>query len=88
LNITIVIVTSIAGILASYEGLRKPSELWINERNVLYSLKDLQRELDYEAAENGTLQNPDQYFIRLQQILGLSKEKWTNLVSPQKGDKI
>jgi hypothetical protein len=88
LNITIVTVTSIAGILASYEGLRKPSELWINERNVLYSLKDLQRELDYEAAENGTLQNPDQYFIRLQQILGLSKEKWTNLVSPQKGDKI
>jgi len=41
LNITIVIVTAITGILASYEGLRKPSELWVNERNVLYSLKDL-----------------------------------------------
>jgi len=84
LNITIVIVTAITGILASYEGLRKPSELWVNERNVLYSLKDLQRELDYEATENGTLQNPDQYFMRLQQILGESKEKWTDLLNSHK----
>jgi len=81
LNIAIVIITSIAGILASVEGLRKPSELWINERNVLYALIDLQREVEYEAAENGTLENPDEYFTRLQQILGVSKEKWTNLVS-------
>jgi len=81
LNIAIVIVTSIAGILASVEGLRKPSELWINERNVLYALIDLQREVEYEAAENGNLENPDEYFTRLQQILGVSKEKWTNLVS-------
>lgn len=84
MNIAIVIVTAITGILASFEGLRKPSELWINERNVLYSLKDLQREVDYETAENGTLQNSDQYFMRLQQILGVSKEKWTDLLSSQK----
>lgn len=84
LNITIVIVTAITGILASFEGLRKPSELWINERNVLYALIDLQREVDYEAAETGTLQKPDQYFTRLQQILGESKEKWTDLISSQK----
>ena len=84
INIAIVIVTAIAGILASVEGLRKPSELWINERNVLYALIDLQREVEYEAAETDTLQNPDQYFIRLQQILGVSKEKWTDLLSSQK----
>jgi hypothetical protein len=81
LNIAIVIITSIAGILASVEGLRKPSELWINERNVLYALIDLQREVEYVAAEKGNLENPDEYFTRLQQILGVSKEKWTNLVS-------
>lgn len=87
LNIAIVIVTAIAGTLASYEGLRKPSELWINERNVLYALKDLRREVEYEAGETGTLKEPDLYFNRLQQILGVSKEKWTNLVSHQKGEK-
>jgi len=84
LNISIVIVTAITGILASFEGLRKPSELWINERNVLYALIDLQREVDYEAAETGTLQNPDQYFMRLQQILGESKEKWIDLLASKK----
>jgi hypothetical protein len=81
INIAIVVVTATAGILASIEGLRKPSELWINERNVLYALIDLQREVEYEAAENGNLKNTDEYFTRLQQILGVSKEKWTNLVS-------
>jgi len=75
LNITIVIVTATAGILASIEGLRKPSELWINERNVLYALLDLQRDLEYELAETETLKNPDLYFNKLQQILGESKEK-------------
>lgn len=85
INIAIVIVTSIAGLLASVEGLRKPSELWINERNVLYALIDLQREIEYKAAEKGTLKNPDEYFTRLQQILGVSKEKWTNLLSPKSG---
>ena len=40
LNITIVVVTASAGIITSIEGLRKPAELWIHERSVLYALID------------------------------------------------
>ena len=41
LNVTIVVVTASAGVITSIEGLRKPAELWIHERNVLYALKDI-----------------------------------------------
>jgi len=80
LNMIIVVVTASAGVITSIEGLRKPAELWIHERNVLYELKDLQREINYQAAATGTIQDTDNYFQQLQQILGSSKEKWTKQV--------
>ena len=83
LNIAVVFVTTSAGIITSIEGLRKPAELWIHERNLLYSLKDLKRELDYFGEEIKTKGSIDSYFEKLQEILSISQEKWTKKVIPQ-----
>lgn len=87
LNIAIVIATASAGVITSIEGLRKPAELWIHERNILYALTDLQREMNYNAASTGSVDNIDNYFARLQQILGSSQEKWTGTVSAKDPNK-
>lgn len=82
LNLAVVIATASAGIATSVEGLRKPAELWIHERNILYALKDLDREMEYEAAETGSVKDADNYFQRLQQILSASKDEWSGQVMP------
>jgi len=78
----IVVVTASAGVITSIEGLRKPAEMWIHERNVLYALKDLQRDMEFKAAATGVTENVDRYFDQLQYILGASTEKWTKQVTP------
>ncbi|OQZ02932.1 MAG: hypothetical protein B6D34_08730 [Candidatus Brocadia sp. UTAMX1] len=82
LNLAVVFATAIAGIATSIEGLRKPSELWIHERNIFYALTDLEREMNYEASESGGLKNADDYFNRLQYILTTSTENWSRKVKP------
>ena len=44
LNIGVVLTTVAVGVATSIEGLRKPFELWIQERNVLHALQDLKKE--------------------------------------------
>jgi len=87
LNLAVVGATAIAGIATSIEGLRKPSELWIHERRILYDLIDLERMITYEASEPGGLQDVDQYCDRLQQILTVSIEDWSRKVKPPSGCK-
>ena len=76
-TVAIVLTSAAIGIATSFEGLRKPNELWIHERTVYYSLKDLQRELEYHKAELTDSKKSDAYFDRLQSILGSSREKWS-----------
>lgn len=84
-NLAVVIATAAAGVATSIEGLRKPAELWIHERSILYALKDLKREMDYRAAGREPLAI-DRYFDRLQSILTESKENWVKMVeSSDKG---
>ena len=85
-TVGIILTTAAIGIVTSVEGLRKPSELWIHERTIHYSLLDLQRALGYYLAADST--NPEEseptspmdtnaYFERLQSILGSSQDKWS-----------
>ena len=80
LNIAIVVTTAAIGVASSYEGLRKPSELWIMERNLLYSLKDLKRELEFELVGNKDSISATKYFDELQALLGAAGEKWSKNV--------
>ncbi len=80
LNFMIVIIGAIAGVLTSIEGLRRPHDLWIMERNVHYSLLDLKEEYEFKKHGNESV-DVDLYFERLQLILNASKQKWTKKVS-------
>ena len=87
LNMAIVVVTASTGVITSIEALRKPAELWIHERNILNALKDLKREIDYKSSSTGEIDEIDDYFNKLQQILGSSQEKWTKQVTPKEQNK-
>lgn len=83
LNFLIVVIGAIAGVVTSIEGLKRPHDLWIMERNVYYSLLDLKEEYEFETNENQE-SIVDEYFYRMQQILNSSKEKWTKKVAKPK----
>jgi hypothetical protein len=82
LNLAVVLATALAGVATSIEGLRKPSELWIHERNIYYALKDLERDMNYVASAPDGLdvKAVDGYFNRVQQILTSSTEDWSSTV--------
>ena len=80
LNFAIVIIGAVTGVLTSIEGLRRPHDLWIMERNVHYSLLDLKEEYEFKKRGDQPV-NIDLYFERLQLILNASKQKWTKKVS-------
>jgi hypothetical protein len=88
LNIGVVLATVAVGVVTSIEGLRKPSELWIQERNVFHALQDLKRELNFKAIKAPDDLNLGDFFSRMQSILAASTEKWTNsLLDKHAGDK-
>lgn len=79
-----VVVTVAAGALAAVEGIRKPSELWMIERNIFHTLNDLRREIEYHESEASDDKRLDAYFTRLQDILYSSSQKWSkNIKEPQ-----
>jgi hypothetical protein len=49
LNIGVVLATVAVGVATSIEGLQKPSELWIQERNVFHALQDLKTGLRFQG---------------------------------------
>ncbi len=84
LNTLVVATSAIIGIVTSIEGIRKPQELWILERNIYYSLRDFERELEYNGHKLTDAQL-DQLFQEIQGLLGASKEKWGQYVAPVHG---
>jgi len=80
----IVVVTVAAGAFAAIEGIRKPSELWLIERNIFHTLNDLRREIEYYGGDASDEKRLDAYFARLQDILYSSSQKWSkNIKEPQ-----
>jgi hypothetical protein len=81
INIAIVLVTASIGLVTSIEGLRKPSELWIHERTIYYSLKDLQRELQFHGDEGPEQKFADDVFDRMQIVLGSARDRWSRQIA-------
>jgi hypothetical protein len=82
-NLVMVVITSAVAVLATVEGIRKPSELWIHERTTRYALADLQRELEYRCVAGINSDTVDECFKRLQALLGASGEKWNKGIARQ-----
>jgi hypothetical protein len=83
INIAIVFTTAAVGVVTSIEGLRKPSELWIHERTIFASLKDLERELQYRLAEPSDPKSIDDVFERMQDVLGSARDRWSRQIVGQ-----
>lgn len=81
INLAIVFVSATVGVVTSIEGLRKPSELWIHERTTYYALMDLKREVEFKLDEDSTSEMVEKYFLKMQEILGASGEKWNRHIS-------
>lgn len=75
MNVLVVVVTATSGVVTALEGLRKPGDLWQNERSFEYALLDLQRDLVFRSAEDASFE-PSEHFDRLQEILRASGDKW------------
>lgn len=76
LNVAVVVTTASIGVLASIEGLRKPAELWLNERSIYHALEDLRREVDFHSVETLSAETIDAYFSRTQALLNAGSVKW------------
>src|ERR1044071_4870694 len=83
INIAIVFTTAAVGVCTSIEGLRKPSELWIHERTIFASLKDLERELKYRLADPSNPETIDDVFQRMQDVLGSARDRWSRQIVGQ-----
>jgi len=84
-NIAIVVVSASIAVVASIEGLRKPAELWIHERTTYYALMDLKREVEFKLGDETDTKMLEDYFFRMQKLLGSSGQKWSSdIVGAQK----
>ena len=81
LNLAVVVVTATAAVIASVEGIRKPAELWIQERSTLHALKDLKRRIEFENAPSDEMEKSEEHFSDLETILRSAAEKWSKQVS-------
>jgi len=87
-NLIIVVISATIGVLTSIEGMRKPGELWIHERTILYALKDLALEVDYTTSGADSTEEIDPLFVRMLDILGGSLQRWNSKVAPEELAKI
>jgi hypothetical protein len=84
INIAILIVTATVSVVSSVEGLRKPNELWIMERSIYHSLKDLRREFEWEFARSKGSINTEDMFYKMQNILTSAGENWSKNMQSKK----
>ena len=85
INVLIIVVGAAAGIITSIEGVRRPQDLWLMERNVYYALLDLKEDFEFELA-GSALVDVDSYHNKMQQILNSSKEKWYRKIAQEKSE--
>jgi hypothetical protein len=80
IDIYILVCSVVIGFLTSVEGLRKPAELWIHEKTTGNALQDLSREIKFMVDDRTDDKTLEQYFFRMQAILGTSGEKWNQQI--------
>jgi len=83
IKLAIVVSSAVSGFIAFREGLRKPYELWMNERSTSHALLDLQREARFFLDDNSTNKQVEAYFLQMQNIVIASGKSWKALVAPE-----
>jgi hypothetical protein len=83
-SVLLVLTTAAVSVVTAVEGVRKPGELWIHERNVLHTLRDLRRQLDllHAAGERIDVMH---YSNRLDELLNAAKQTWADSIVRKTG---
>lgn len=81
INLLILVLSSLAGLITSVEGVRKPAELWILERTTYNALLDLKREVEYQFCQAKGV-DIDLYFKQMQGILSGAGNQWNQHAKP------
>lgn len=81
LQFLVLCLTTTGTALGAWLEMRRSRELWQHERALHHGLQDLEREMHFRAAqgEPGDEQL-EQWFQRLQQLLGTGSERWARIV--------
>lgn len=78
--VVLCLTTSTAG-LGAWLEMRRSRELWQHERALHHGLQDLEREMHYGAAKGEPDEEQlDEWFQRLQQLLGAGSARWAQIV--------
>jgi hypothetical protein len=73
--------TASTAAISSWSELRRARELWQHERDIFYKLLDIQRELEFiSSTRELKISEVDDYFNRINHVLGSSTEKWSAIV--------
>tara|TARA_R110000868_G_scaffold24621_10_gene96960 strand:- start:1523 stop:2110 length:588 start_codon:yes stop_codon:yes gene_type:complete len=83
IKLAIVISSAAAGFIAFREGLRKPYELWMNERSTSHALLDLQRETRFYLDNSSSNKQIESYFLHMQSIVIASGKTWKSVVAAE-----
>ncbi|MBB5203921.1 hypothetical protein HNQ51_001214 [Inhella inkyongensis] len=83
--VVLCLTTTTAG-LGAWLEMRRARELWQHERALHHGLQDLEREMHFRAAQGEPAPAQlEQWFERLQQLLGSGSERWARIVErPEK----
>lgn len=87
-SLAIILVSAISGVISFREGLRKPYELWLNERATCHQLLDLQRDIRFYLNEHSSLDQITVFYQRLQAIVIGSGKNWRQLLSATNDSKL
>ncbi|WP_340677343.1 DUF4231 domain-containing protein [Paraglaciecola sp.] len=81
IKLAIVVASTLSGFISFREGLRKPYELWMNERSTNHALLDLKRESRFYLHESSSDKDVESYFLQMQNIVIASGKNWKAVVS-------
>lgn len=81
IQFAVLCLTAIATAVATWAETRRARELWQHEREVYYALIDIQRGVDFVAANKSELTPKDleDFFQRMDAVLGASSLKWARI---------
>ncbi|HEY6323408.1 MAG TPA: DUF4231 domain-containing protein [Thermoanaerobaculia bacterium] len=78
--------TATTAAVTSWAGMRRARELWQHEREVYYALIDIQRGMEFVAANRElTAADLEGFFHKIDAVLGSSSQKWAR-IQEKKGE--
>lgn len=81
IKVLIVVASAVSSVIAFREGLRKPYELWMNERSTSHALLDLKRDARFYLTDNSSDEDIEDFFQKMQSIVTMSGKNWRAVVS-------